>query len=126
MRETLTCLECGVTWQREVARGRKPKLCKKCFKQNILNEPVVQNDKKSGSTIEEKVSNKISIGTVFKALHPTTVDPQKMISETKNGSKWYCQKCKSTLEVNVPLTDIPTHKCGVSSKQQYYERVIDN
>lgn len=35
MKETLTCTSCGKDWKREVTRGRKPKLCKKCFKDTL-------------------------------------------------------------------------------------------
>jgi rubrerythrin len=32
MKESLTCEQCGKVWKRELTRGRKPKICKTCFK----------------------------------------------------------------------------------------------
>lgn len=50
MKETLTCTSCGKDWKREVTRGRKPKLCKKCFKDTLkqVEEPAAEQPKRRG------------------------------------------------------------------------------
>lgn len=131
MQETLVCESCNKSWKRQVSRGRKPKLCKQCFKKSI-NKPsqVSPKPEKIATKIEEvvqvekKETASITAGDVFRAVFPASTDSKKLIEETKNGSVWSCKKCGATLEVHVPLSDIPTHRCGVSSRSSYYERVL--
>lgn len=127
MQETLVCESCNKSWKRQVSRGRKPKLCKQCFKKTIENNSQVVSKTKDPvpvEKVEKKESVNITPGDVFKAIFPSSTDAKKLIEETKNGSLWKCNKCNATLEVHVPLSDIPTHKCGVSSRSVYYERVL--
>lgn len=128
MNETLVCESCNKTWKREVTRGRKPKLCKKCFKDSLKTDSI---KKESAAPVQKPVEPpaqkervKISYADVFKAIYTTSIDSKKLIDETKNGSQWKCSRCGATLEVHVPLSDIPTHKCGISSRVQNYERVL--
>lgn len=124
MHETLVCESCNKSWKRQVSRGRKPKLCKQCFKKSINKSAEPAKKNAEPVVVEKKESINITPGDVFRAVFPSSTDAKKLIEETKNGSQWKCTKCGATLEVYVPLSDIPTHKCGVSSRSAYYERVL--
>lgn len=55
MKETLTCTSCGKDWKREVTRGRKPKLCKKCFKDELKQQQTKTAAKVKAKAVKAKV-----------------------------------------------------------------------
>jgi len=56
-------------------------------------------------------------------LHPKPTNWRELVEATKNGSTWQCPRCKWKMEVSVPLTDVPTHKCTPISRSQPLERI---
>jgi|688.fasta_scaffold1609747_2 hypothetical protein len=46
-KETLKCEMCSHTWSRKKSRGRKPRFCPQCIKENIVlfESPVDMSDK---------------------------------------------------------------------------------
>lgn len=151
MKETLTCTICGKDWKRDVTRGRKPKVCKKCFKQSLkissasssnTHSPDVASSSPKRSIKAAKVnenttvsepysiadnsavpSANLTIRQVWSMLHPKPTNWRELFQDTKGGSVWQCPKCKWIMHVSVPVTDIPTHKCTPLSKSSPLERV---
>ena len=128
MNETLTCTVCSKKWKREKLRGRKPLLCPKCVKAQDLPFP-----KTSPTVLVQPITKTDSIdlsdftltpATIYAALHPRPSNYKDLIEQTKNGSTWKCPNCNNLLELEIPISDIPTHRCTpnmVSVKR--YERI---
>lgn len=139
MKETLTCTSCGKDWKREVTRGRKPKLCKKCFKDTLkqVKHSAAEQPKRRGRpprviiSVEPPLpppapvqSSDLTLRQIWNVLVPKHARWRELVAETENGSRWQCPKCKWVLEVSVALTDIPYHKCSpASSRVQSLERI---
>ena len=123
MNESLTCTSCSKVWKRQRTRGRKPLLCPKCTKEQTVNIPVKKTSRKiiakpiseSLSTPEKEVQTKtksdLTLSKVINTLIPKRPDAAQIAESTKNGSVWQCPACKSTIEMCLPLNDIPTHRC---------------
>lgn len=77
-KENLTCEMCDSSWSRKKSRGRKPRFCPQCIKDNVvLSESIV-----------------------------VMSDTQK--AKAKTATKWICPKCSETVTVFVQLIYPPT------------------
>jgi transposase-like protein len=135
MKETLTCASCGKSWKRELKRGRKPKLCKKCIA-DLADSPVVEKVDKTAqrTVVAEKIettsssaptepSPEIPMKKIWNMLQPRPSNWKTLAEETADGSSWRCPKCKWTLDLLLPVTDVPSHKCTPASRSQRLERL---
>ena len=132
MNETLTCTVCSKEWKRERVRGRKPLLCPKCVKaQDLplpktvpasLPDPLVQSDIKNDSIASSDFT--LTPGKVYTALHPKPSNYKDLLDQTKNGSTWKCSNCGHILKLEIPISDIPTHRCTPNMVSvKLYERI---
>jgi hypothetical protein len=132
MNETLTCTVCSKKWKREKLRGRKPLLCPKCVKdQNIplpeisskpLPIPLVQSDVKNDLITSSDFT--LTPGKVYTALHPKPSNYKDLLQQTRNGSTWKCPNCNHILILEIPVSDIPTHRCTPNMVSvKLYERI---
>lgn len=100
-KETLTCTNCGSTWNRQKARGRKPQICPACVAdQNLLKD----------SDSEEEPQD----------LVPVIVsEPPPSESKYKPGSKWKCHSCLAKVQIGVGINEPPTHRCPKRLKKLF-------
>jgi hypothetical protein len=99
--DKLTCGSCGIKWNRQKTRGRKPKVCPDC----IL---------KSVEQIEEDPIEDI----------PLSPEPRRAKTKYPPNTKWLCRSCQVTVKVCVGINDEPTHKCQKRLKKVFpLERV---
>ena len=87
-KETLQCEICSAEWTRKRARGRKPKVCPQCIKDEVV------------LSFQE---------TAYEPAHKTM---------TKTAKKWTCPRCNASVTVFVNLTYPPicTNPSSHSSK----------
>jgi predicted RNA-binding Zn-ribbon protein involved in translation (DUF1610 family) len=132
MNETLTCTVCSKEWKRERVRGRKPLLCPKCARaQDLplpksvptsLTAPLVQSDIKNDSIASSDFT--LTPGKVYTALHPKPSNYKDLLQQTRNGSTWKCPNCNHVLKLEIPVSDIPTHRCTPNMVSvKLYERI---
>ena len=95
-KETLTCETCACSWQREQARGRKPRLCPNC-----LAAPETA-PKASRIVIEDSSLRRPTLKAI-----DTTVKQSKYTGK----NNWHCPQCKEKLKTFVGLIEAPTHQC---------------
>jgi hypothetical protein len=89
--ETLTCVQCSSSWNRQKARGRKPKLCPSC----------ISTLEKIEQTLEEEEPEDI----------PVKEEPPLSKTKFKPGTKWLCNSCGVSIKINIGINDVPTHPC---------------
>jgi predicted RNA-binding Zn-ribbon protein involved in translation (DUF1610 family) len=148
MKESLTCTSCGSTWKRDKTRGRKPHLCPKCVKAEVIAtvkpanketkkltvkrgrkaKPIVETEIKPEVKINTEIKNKttsdLTVSKIMQSFHPKSSNHEELRESTKNGSTWKCTNCGNILKLEISITDIPTHRCTpnmVSVKP--YERI---
>lgn len=94
--EVLTCIQCSSTWNRQKARGRKPKICPSCI-----------------STLEkiEDEEEDIEVPVVVAEEPP----PSK--TKYKAGTKWKCPTCNVSIKINIGINEPPTHPCQKKLKR---------
>lgn len=99
--DKLTCASCGVEWNRQKTRGRKPKVCPDC-----IIKPV--------EAVEEDLIEDI----------PLSPEPRRARTKYPPNTKWLCRSCQVTVKVCVGINDEPTHKCQKRLKKVFpLERV---
>jgi hypothetical protein len=86
--DTLTCCSCGVEWNRQKTRGRKPKVCPDCTIKSV-------------DYIEEDPIEDI----------PLSPEPRRTKTKYPPNTKWLCQSCKVAIKVCVGINVEPTHRC---------------
>lgn len=144
MKETLTCTTCSKKWKRERSRGRKPHLCPSCIKKTApvkVSKIETQKPKKTRAVPAQKISEqqpplemvasnsssskdgKITAGHIFAAYHPRHPKADELLKETKGGSVWRCTHCKTEIQIMLPVSAPPTHKCSDNGKSKICERV---
>jgi hypothetical protein len=97
--DKLTCASCGIEWNRQKTRGRKPKVCPDCI---IKSVEVLEED-----PIEDI---------------PLSPEPRRAKTKYPPNTKWLCRSCQVT--VKVCINDEPTHKCQKRLKKVFpLERV---
>lgn len=92
--ETLTCIKCTKSWNRQKVRGKKPKLCPSCKESESLQ--LTQSDDP-----EDQIDYDI----------PLTEEEPPPPTKYKPGSKWICNNCKAYVKVGVGINNPPTHAC---------------
>jgi hypothetical protein len=91
--DQLTCIQCGLQWNRLKARGRKPKLCPSC-----LQAP---NDSKMPQEDEDDQVEEI----------PVTPEPPPARTKYRPNTKWSCSSCGVSIKIGIGINDAPTHSC---------------
>lgn len=95
-KENLTCEICACSWQREQARGRKPRLCPNC-----LAAPETAS-KAPRIVIEDSSLRRPTLKAI-----DTTVRKSKYVGK----NSWHCPRCKERLQTFIGLLEAPTHQC---------------
>jgi hypothetical protein len=99
--DKLTCASCGVEWNRQKTRGRKPKVCPDCIIKSV-------------EAVEEDMIEDI----------PLSPEPRRAKTKYPPNTKWLCRSCQVTVKVCVGINDEPTHKCQKRLKKVFpLERV---
>jgi len=96
--ETLTCTQCSSTWNRQKARGRKPKLCPLCTQTLQKVQEDLDEDEDLLPVIEEAPPSR----TKYKA-----------------GTKWKCNSCGVSVKISIGINDPPTHPCKKRLKKVF-------
>jgi hypothetical protein len=100
--ETLTCDSCGIKWNRQKARGRKPKVCPDCLIKTV-------DDTEEEDTLE---------------YIPVQPEPPSAPTKYPPNTKWTCHSCSASVKVGVGINEPPTHACKKRLKKVYaLERV---
>lgn len=86
--DTLICSSCGITWNRQKTRGRKPKVCPDC-----TIKPIDDIEQDSIEDI------------------PLSPEPPRAKTKYPPNTKWLCHSCKATIKVGIGIDQEPTHKC---------------
>ena len=86
--DTLTCSSCGVEWNRQKTRGRKPKVCPDCTIRPI------------DDTEEDLVEN-----------IPLSPEPPRAKTKYPPNTKWICHSCLVSVKICIGINQEPTHKC---------------
>ena len=86
--DKLICGSCGVKWNRQKTRGRKPKVCPNCVIKYI---DVIKKD----------------------ATEETPLPSESRRTRTKYppNTKWLCHSCQVTVKIGIGINEEPTHKC---------------
>jgi hypothetical protein len=99
--DKLTCDSCGIKWNRQKTRGRKPKVCPDCIVKSV-------------DDIEEDPIKDV----------PLSPQPPRAKTKYPPNTKWLCRSCQVTVKVCVGINDEPTHKCQKRLKKVFpLERV---
>lgn len=103
-KETLTCHQCGSSWNRKQARGRKPRLCFQCLQQPVLDSVNINK-------------NVVIIDSSLKTPSVKILETTKKVSPIIYPGKniWRCQVCKEELKTHVGLSEQPMHWCRLKS-----------
>lgn len=96
--ESLTCLQCSSTWNRQKARGRKPKICPSCV--STLEKIETEED-----DYEPEIP-------VLEELPPSN-------TKYKPGTKWKCPSCDISVKIGIGINDAPTHSCKKRLKKVF-------
>lgn len=100
--ETLTCIKCNKSWNRQKARGKKPQLCPSCKQaQDILpSQPDNSDDE-----IEYDI--------------PMVEEDPPPPTKYKPNTKWICKSCNAWVKIGVGINEPPTHACKKRLKKVY-------
>lgn len=128
MKETLSCLECGKDWKRDLVRGRKPKLCPKCTANIIKSTTPQKSVQKADRSVPAKKISKteavasapvsdathidLDLHDVWTALTPRPSNWKQIKESTAKGSTWECPRCKHRISFTISIIDTPYHKCN--------------
>jgi transcription elongation factor Elf1 len=115
--EKLQCANCSRIWVRQRFRGRKPVFCPVCQRQNVSSAATSVSKQGPAALVKEDLlqdcfDQKRQIeGKVYRSYYPRNEDIYE-VTKKLGVTTWTCQHCSETLEVEVPLLDIPVHKCA--------------
>ncbi len=114
MEEELTCTACKSIWRRIKVRGRKPILCPTCINNQVSPSVIVHPNneaKAAGKLDESKNLSNLPKHFVYSVLHPRPSNYKDLLESTKKGSTWKCPSCNYILKLEIPVIDVPTHRC---------------
>lgn len=77
-KELLTCEMCSAEWQRPISRGRKPRFCPACIKENVIQ------------------------------LEDLIIVPGSQSANQRSATRWECPSCGEGVTVFVNLSHAPT------------------
>lgn len=93
-KETLVCIKCNNSWNRQKARGKKPQLCPSCKESDSIK---LSEDHDPDDLIDYDI--------------PITEEEPPPPTKYKPGSKWKCTSCQVNVKIGVGLNNPPTHAC---------------
>lgn len=125
-KEKIQCQLCNNTWSRNRARGRKPRFCPTCIKQNAVQIMSFQNDVNEFDDSDEVYFVENDDSEEIESAEDIVDNVPNEKLNPKNKIHWICPACSLELTTYVRLSESPVCNNPSSHTSKRVEMIFYN